>query len=135
MNKVVISRSDLMSVESPGRYVGGEYGQVIKEDIIAELEATGKCSAVRTAFCFPDIYEIGMSNLAMQILYKCLNDQDFCYCERVFSPWLDMDKVMLEALIFSIESVTEKKGLIPEYTLQAYNQYSLRESKRTQERK
>ncbi|MCQ2467248.1 MAG: TIGR03960 family B12-binding radical SAM protein [Clostridia bacterium] len=96
MNIVNISRSDLMSVESPGRYVGGEYGAVIKENIIQELETTGKCSAVRAAFCFPDVYEIGMSNLAMQILYKCLNDQDYCYCERVFSPWIDMDKVMRE---------------------------------------
>lgn len=111
MNKVNVCRSDLMSVESPGRYVGGEYGSIIKQDVIDELTNTGSCKAVRTAFCFPDIYEIGMSNLAMQILYKCLNDQDFCYCERVFSPWLDMDKVMREKgyELFSMETKSPLK--------------------------
>ena len=65
-----------MSVESPGRYVGGEKNQIIKEDVLRELNEKGECSAVRTAFCFPDVYEIGMSNLALQILYKLLNSED-----------------------------------------------------------
>lgn len=106
MNQVNISRKDLMSVESPGRYVGGEYGSVIKEDILNQLKETGTCKEVRAAFCFPDVYEIGMSNLAMQILYKCLNDLDYCWCERVFSPWVDMDKVMREQgyTLYSMET-------------------------------
>lgn len=111
MNRVNISRSDLMSVESPGRYVGGEYGTTIKENVIAQLEEIGTCKEVRVAFCFPDVYEIGMSNLALQILYKCLNDSDDCYCERVFSPWLDMDKIMREKNyeLFSLETKSPMK--------------------------
>ena len=93
---VPLSKSDLMSVESPARYVGGEFNAVIKEDMLEELEKTGKTSYVRFAFCFPDIYEIGMSNLALQILYHVLNESDFVACERAFSPWLDMDKILRE---------------------------------------
>ena len=93
---VPLSKSDLMSVESPARYVGGEFNAVIKEDMMEELERTGKTSYVRFAFCFPDIYEIGMSNLALQILYHVLNESDFVACERAFSPWLDMDKILRE---------------------------------------
>lgn len=106
MNQVKVSRKDLMSVESPGRYVGGEYGSVIKEDVLKQLEQTGTCKEVRAAFCFPDVYEIGMSNLAMQILYKCLNDMEDCWCERVFSPWVDMDAVMRKSGIelYSMET-------------------------------
>lgn len=94
--RVPLSKSDLMSVESPARYVGGEFNAVIKEDMMEELEKTGKTSYVRFAFCFPDIYEIGMSNLALQILYHVLNESDFVACERAFSPWLDMDKILRE---------------------------------------
>ncbi len=93
---VPLSKSDLMSVESPARYVGGEFNAVIKEDMMEELEKTGKTSYVRFAFCFPDIYEIGMSNLALQILYHVLNESDFVACERAFSPWIDMDKILRE---------------------------------------
>ena len=96
INPVPLSKSDLMSVESPARYVGGEFNAVIKEDMLDELEKTGKTSYVRFAFCFPDIYEIGMSNLALQILYHVLNESDFVACERAFSPWLDMDKILRE---------------------------------------
>ena len=92
--EVKISHADLMSVASPGRYVGGETNTIIKKDILGELRTTGYTSAVRVAFCFPDVYEIGMSNLAMQILYKVLNEPEWCSCERAFSPWPDMDKVM-----------------------------------------
>lgn len=94
MSKVEISQMDLMSVESPGRYVGGEPNQCIKDEVIKQLEATGTCKEVRTAFCFPDIYEIGMSNLALQILYNVLNEQDYNYCERAFTPWIDMCRLM-----------------------------------------
>ncbi len=111
MNQVKISRKDLMSVESPGRYVGGEFGSVIKENVLEQLEKTGTCKEVRTAFCFPDVYEIGMSNLALQILYKCLNDMEECWCERVFSPWVDMDAVMRKSNIelYSMESKSPLK--------------------------
>ncbi|MBO4636688.1 MAG: TIGR03960 family B12-binding radical SAM protein [Clostridiales bacterium] len=94
--EIVVPRSVLMSVESPGRYVGGEINQIIREDIVRELREKGGCSAVRTAFCFPDVYEIGMSNLALQILYKVLNSEEWTSCERAFAPWPDMDKLMRE---------------------------------------
>ncbi|MBR6879794.1 MAG: TIGR03960 family B12-binding radical SAM protein [Clostridiales bacterium] len=104
--EIKLSRKDLMSVESPGRYVGGEKNQIIKEEVLQQLRETGTCREVRTAFCFPDIYEIGMSNLALQILYKILNSVDYSSCERVFSPWVDMDKLMREKGIplFSLET-------------------------------
>ncbi len=97
--EIRFSHADLMSVESPGRYTGGEKNQIIKEDVIAQLKARGSCDAVRTAFCFPDVYEIGMSNLALQILYKVLNSEDYTSCERAFSPWHDMDALMREKRI------------------------------------
>lgn len=77
--------SVLKSVEKPGRYIGGEYNSVIKnrEDV--------KC---RFAFCFPDIYEIGMSNLGVRILYDVLNKDKDIWCERVYAPWPDMKEKM-----------------------------------------
>ena len=77
--------SVLKSVEKPGRYSGGEYGAVIKNK--ADVKA-------RFAFCFPDTYEIGMSNLGMRILYGALNAQRDIWCERVFAPWVDMQERM-----------------------------------------
>ena len=72
-------------VQKPGRYTGGEYNQ-IKKDL----------NTVRTriAFCFPDTYEIGMSNLGMRILYGVMNEMDGVWCERVFAPWADMQSAM-----------------------------------------
>lgn len=95
--EVKVPHSVLMSVESPGRYVGGEKNQIIKP-IVPDM--------VRTVFCFPDIYEIGMSNLALQILYKVLNGPEWSSCERAFSPWPDMDKKMREHNIplYSLET-------------------------------
>lgn len=80
-------RSILKQVLKPGRYTGGEYGQTIKnkDDI--------KC---RVAFCFPDTYEIGMSNLGVRLLYGVLNLQDDVWCERVYAPWDDMEEKMRE---------------------------------------
>lgn len=80
-----ISRQDLLSVEKPARYVGGEYNQIIKSK--ANIK-------VRFAFCFPDIYDIGMSNLGMKILYGILNNREDTWCERVFAPWTDFEEVM-----------------------------------------
>ena len=78
-------RMILTSVSRPGRYAGGEYGQIVKDK--QDIKA-------RFAFCFPDSYEIGMSNLGMRILYHCLNQHDDIWCERVFAPWEDMQTQM-----------------------------------------
>ena len=77
--------SILKAVEKPGRYCGGEYGQVLKDK--------DKVRA-RFAFCFPDTYEIGMSNLGIRILYGCLNREEDIWCERVYAPWTDMQAQM-----------------------------------------
>ena len=74
-----------MSVAKPGRYTGGEIGQIIKP--LSEVD-------VRFAFCFPDLYEIGMSNLGVRILYDALNKCDGVWCERSYAPWLDMEEQM-----------------------------------------
>lgn len=75
----------LQNVEKPARYTGGEYRQVVKDKSAVRL---------RVAFCFPDTYEIGMSNLGMRILYGLLNGIDGVWCERVFAPWSDMEGQM-----------------------------------------
>ena len=77
----------LKSVSKPGRYSGGEYGQIIKNKDEAKA---------RFAFCFPDTYEIGMSNLGVRILYGALNAHDDIWCERVYTPWIDMQEQMKE---------------------------------------
>lgn len=74
----------LSGVEKPGRYVGGEFGGTMKD----------RSAEVRVAFCFPDTYEIGMSNIGMKILCGVLNRLDFCWCERSFCPWPDMADAM-----------------------------------------
>ena len=75
----------LPSVQKPARYTGGEWGET-KKDL--------KDVRVRVAFCFPDTYEIGMSNLGMRILYGVMNNMDGVWCERVFAPWGDMEAEM-----------------------------------------
>jgi len=77
----------LGKVQKPARYTGGEYNQVIKN--IKDI-------SIRIAFCFPDTYEIGMSNLGLKILYGILNNIDDVWCERVFAPWTDMESEMRE---------------------------------------
>ena len=77
----------MKSVTKPGRYSGGEYNRIIKDK--------NKVKA-RWAFCFPDSYEIGMSNLGVRILYGALNEQDDIWCERVYTPWVDMQEKMRE---------------------------------------
>lgn len=81
MSNSINLSSVLKSVEKPGRYIGGEYNSVVKS------KADVKC---RFAFCFPDTYEIGMSNLGLRILYDVLNKDPDIWCERVFAPWMDM---------------------------------------------
>lgn len=75
----------LPTVQKPARYVGGEYRQIVKEK--NEVD-------VRVAFCFPDTYEIGMSNVGMRILYGVMNEMPGVWCERVFAPWGDMEDAM-----------------------------------------
>lgn len=75
----------LQKVQKPARYVGGEYGQTIKD--IAQVRT-------RVALCFPDIYEIGMSNIGLRILYHTANQMPGVWCERVFMPWEDMEEAM-----------------------------------------
>ncbi len=87
----------MLTVQKPGRYSGGEINQVIKNK--DEVD-------VRFAFCFPDTYEIGMSHLGMKILYSLFNERDDVWCERVFAPWVDFEKVMRDNDIplFALES-------------------------------
>ena len=97
MRKLALSDEILMKIEKPARYIGGEVNAVTKnpDDI-----------QVRFAMCFPDVYEIGMSHLGIQILYDMFNRRDDVWCERVYSPWVDLDKVMREEKIplFALES-------------------------------
>lgn len=97
MSKLALNHEILMSVEKPARYIGGEVNAVYKnkEDI-----------DVRFAMCFPDVYEIGMSHLGIQILYDMFNRWEDTWCERVYSPWIDLDKIMRDQNIplFALES-------------------------------
>ena len=87
----------LPRVQKPARYVGGEYNAVKKDP--AQVDT-------RIAFCFPDTYEIGMSNLGMRILYGVMNNMDGVWCQRVFAPWGDMEEEMRRAgmPLFALES-------------------------------
>ena len=87
----------LPRVQKPARYTGGEYNQIIKDKAAVDI---------RLAFCFPDTYEIGMSNLGMSILYHTMNSLDFVWCERVFAPWGDMYEEMNKAglPLYALES-------------------------------
>ena len=89
----------LKKVQKPGRYTGGEFGQIIKDK--SKIKA-------RIAFCFPDTYEIGMSNLGVRILYGALNELDSVWCERVYAPWPDMEEQM-------------RKRNIPLYGLESFD--------------
>ena len=87
----------LPRVQKPARYSGGEYNQIIKDKTKVDI---------RLAFCFPDTYEIGMSNLGMSILYHTMNSLDFVWCERAFAPWGDMYEEMNKAglPLYALES-------------------------------
>lgn len=94
---VTIRDDILQSVQKPARYTGGELNSIIKDPLTVDI---------RFAFCFPDVYEVGMSHLGMRILYGLLNKRDDTYCERIFAPWTDMEAVMRENSIplFSLET-------------------------------
>ena len=97
MRRLALSDDILMKVEKPARYIGNEVNSVMKDKDQVDI---------RFAMCFPDVYEIGMSHLGIQILYDMFNRREDVWCERVYSPWLDLDKVMREEDIplFALES-------------------------------
>ena len=97
MRNLALSDEILMSVDKAARYIGGEVNSVMKDKEKVDI---------RFAMCFPDVYEIGMSNLGMMILYNMFNEREDVWCERVFSPWTDLDKLMREKKIplFALES-------------------------------
>ena len=87
MRKLALSDEILLSVDKPARYIGGEINMIKKDPSKVDI---------RFCMCFPDVYEIGMSHLGIQILYDMFNLRDDIYCERVYSPWVDLDKIMRE---------------------------------------
>jgi len=97
MRKLALSDEILLSIEKPARYIGNEVNMVRKDTDSVDI---------RFGMCFPDVYEIGMSHLGMQILYDMFNRREDIYCERIFSPWTDLDKIMREKKIplFALES-------------------------------
>ena len=97
MRKLALNDEILLKVEKPARYIGGEVNSVMKDRDKVD---------VRFAMCFPDVYEIGMSHLGIQILYDMFNRMEDVWCERVYSPWTDLDRIMREEHIplFALES-------------------------------
>ncbi len=97
MRKLALNDEILLKIEKPARYIGNEVNSVMKDK--SEVD-------VRFAMCFPDVYEIGMSHLGIQILYDMFNRREDVWCERVYSPWLDLHKIMKEEQIplFALES-------------------------------
>ena len=97
MRKLALNDEVLLKIESPARYIGGEVNSVMKNKNEVDI---------RFAMCFPDVYEIGMSHLGIQILYDMLNQRDDIWCERVYSPWPDLDQIMRQQQIplFALES-------------------------------
>ena len=100
MRKLALSDEILLSIENPARYIGGEVNSVMKDPEKVDI---------RFAMCFPDVYEIGMSHLGIQILYDMFNQRDDIWCERVYSPWPDLDQILRRRNIplFALESQDE----------------------------
>ncbi len=97
MRRLALPEEVLLQIEKPARYIGNEVNAVNKDPASVEI---------LFAMCFPDVYEIGMSHLGIQILYDMFNRREDVYCDRVYSPWLDLDRVMREKNIplFAVES-------------------------------
>ena len=97
MRRLALTDDILMKIEKPARYIGNEVNSVIKDKNKIDI---------RFAMCFPDVYEIGMSHLGIQILYDMFNRREDVWCERVYSPWTDLDQIMREKKIplFALES-------------------------------
>lgn len=97
MRKLALNDEILLKIEKPARYIGNEVNSVMKDKNEVDI---------RFAMCFPDVYEIGMSHLGIQILYDMFNQREDVWCERVYSPWMDLHKIMKEEQIplFALES-------------------------------
>lgn len=97
MRELALSDDILMKIDKPARYIGNEFNSVKKNPASVDI---------RFAMCFPDVYEIGMSHLGIQILYEMFNRREDVYCERVYSPWPDLHKIMKEQKIplFALET-------------------------------
>ena len=97
LRKLALSDEILMKVEKPARYIGNELNSIVKDKDSVDI---------RIAMCFPDVYEIGMSHLGIQILYDMFNKREDTWCERVYSPWSDLHQIMKEENIplFGLES-------------------------------
>ena len=97
MRKLALKDEILLTLQQPASYICGEVNMVKKDPSAVD---------VRFAMCFPDVYEIGMSHLGIQILYSMFNSREDIYCERVYSPWMDLDPIMREKNIplFAVES-------------------------------
>lgn len=97
MKKLALSDEILLQIDKPARYIGNEVNMVVKDKNKVDI---------RFCMCFPDVYEIGMSHLGIQILYDMFNRREDTYCERVYSPWVDLDKIMRKEQIplFALES-------------------------------
>ena len=104
MRQLALSDEILMKIEKPARYIGHEINSVVKDK---------KTIDVRFCMCFPDVYEIGMSHLGIQILYDMFNSFEDTWCERVYSPWPDLDAIMREEKIplFALESQEPVKNM------------------------
>ncbi len=104
MNTLALPDEILLSIDKPARYIGNEINMVKKDP---------SAVAVRFAMCFPDVYEIGMSHLGIQILYSMFNQREDVYCERVYSPWGDLHKIMKERQIplFTLETQSPVKDM------------------------
>ena len=100
MRRLALSDEILLSIDKPARYIGNEVNAVDKS------ESFDPEKMIRFCMCFPDVYEIGMSHLGIQILYDMFNKREDVWCERVYSPWPDLDKIMREKKIplFALES-------------------------------
>ncbi|MDD5936059.1 MAG: TIGR03960 family B12-binding radical SAM protein [Clostridiales bacterium] len=97
MRKLALSDEILLTIDKPARYIGNEVNMVVKDKNKVDI---------RFCMCFPDVYEVGMSHLGIQILYDMFNQREDTYCERVYSPWMDLDPIMREKNIplFALET-------------------------------
>ncbi len=104
MRKLALSDEILLQIDKPARYIGNEVNAVMKDPNRVDI---------RFCMCFPDVYEIGMSHLGLQILYDMFNKREDVYCERVYSPWHDLHKIMKERQIplFTLETQTPVRNM------------------------
>ena len=97
MNRVKIDPVWLMSIQKPARYIGGEWNSIVKNHDSTD---------VKVALAFPDVYEVAMSHLGLKIIYSVINKRKDALAERVYAPWVDMEKMMRQKQIplFSLEN-------------------------------